>query len=1601
MAKQTKVDGAIPRSNGSAWGARRRQAKASGRECVASEGPGEGGPEGGRPKGQAKGPVPKARSVRASRTGRQPVRDVRGGVTHPRAGLRPEPRTGAGHPGAPTKAVGGAQKRAQCTCWGAECPVRASAGIDKPGTRVRDAWEGWQRYAACATIPTEARLGMSLRLNGDLCCKHKMLDTLDSRHASCFWRALLMVLPVNEGRLLEFMRDTETWNLAIGVSPPEATKLCAMYGVPYAVHELTGRVVDHSAKGVDTRLPGIVDLVYDNRGRVARHYAPYARLTDAVVHTFRERVVKEPILLAVPPANIFEVLEDECSSDDEDVEVELPQSRQKGKQRKVRLLSPPPESETGARPADPDVATSSCHDAPAHVPRQGEGQQAKQEERQAPRDAQAAEVPPVVAHAAEAVAPPQPAPVGPPVAAVAAEVAPQAGAGGPPEGAPPVPGAVPPVAAVAAGAAPQAGAGGPPGGAPPVPVAGAPVAAVAVEAPPQAGAGPPPGGTPPVPGPVPGQVAGRVEVAVGPDGPAAPKAVVAKQSECPWVARAFGHALPPVMCHGPFGLQTLWSLGVGPVSSGAVRRSEQFALPAHKIACVTAVAAGICQIAVKLAASRFYRACRDKVVGWLWGMAPRPDRRLCGLAAAVMDGGILVGAPRALADLPRADFPSAGRACRQAARVLRDAGGASALWLLNALWKPAQVVTEAVESLELTQSWTEWASDRLPASLPLGWLWPPAKGLLMRLGGVVWKHRTAIGVCVGAAMCVVFSPSVQGIVRRYYDMVGPRLVEARLAVFESTTLRSGDYLYVLDRPTQIGDSHVLEGGALSLRDMSGVELHGLFYPLGVLKEVEANNGKYLVREVLPAHVSAFERLPYWRELTTARFFKPVPHKSLNWESVSALGTEKTPADEGKKRALFQYLRQLVPESSQGPFMEMRSLALAGQIESKPEVLARAACDLDRLVRENAVEALGYGRKVRCPKTCVSCGRDPPTGPYRWKHRVCVECAKALRTRGHVSLAGQHVQQNLRVPTCYPGIVQVAGEQYPAPKGKWDRVVVQDTRFNRETGASEPYSRVQRMDAPPNVPRAHGERGRKWVDAEKEDLAKLAGPLPFKPAFALAGIACSGARPMVSAQSDHNRFKALLGRVFQKPPPNPWGQGPHPGVWVFAERMKRAILPELDTEDMTLEDWLASMPARRRRVLSRAAELYKEGGLRKNDSAFTAFVKTELLPGFKQHLSQGYCLDDCLTDISEMLDRLIQGPGEKTHVVAGRKLKPKVAKLKELWACDQPLVYGSVGPEALHKLLQRLVEADGTYFCCDFSLFDRTHSDESWDFVESFYDKSDPDFAKVLRWWRRPTGSIGPFRYKGHTMNASGRDDTSLANAILNGFATTLSATAALFDIPMHLVDEEDVRKFQAVSVLSVAGDDSIGVLPRLSPERLRAFEAAFNANIAHFGFVAKLQTMQSVEDVVYLGMRPYRVAGRWFWGKTIGRATYKMGWVLDPENRDILAHITGVADMHLLCSAHVPVLSDLARKIVQLRAGARRTPVVQDPNRPWEWAQEGSLPYDGETLEQVARVYSRLSGVAVVASDVQSLIREIESITALPCVLDHWLWRLMVASDEL
>lgn len=590
-------------------------------------------------------------------------------------------------------------------------------------------------------------------------------------------------------------------------------------------------------------------------------------------------------------------------------------------------------------------------------------------------------------------------------------------------------------------------------------------------------------------------------------------------------------------------------------------------------------------------------------------------------------------------------------------------------------------------------------------------------------------------------------------------------------------------------------------------------------------------------------------------------------------------------------------------------------------------------------------------------------------------------------------------------TCNTGLVYLPSGFYPVDNEKLKEVGLEPGDIRLRSSVFGPALRYSTK--------------KKWFDFMITDLERLrlAATPDSRPSYRLVGPAVSGAYPSVGLMCDYNRLKAILCRVFRRP------AKAEAGIWKRVESHLDYLLPlhrtppePMLTSDGDITPWLDSMPSERRPALEKAWVLYKESGWCEKYADFQAFLKRELIPAFQKKSGSVRGL----SELEKSTDRLIQAPHDVTHVIAGPWIKPYLEWLKSQWGPDDPIFYGGTTPDKLLAWLQDCTSSPRTIFWSDYSMFDASHCEESWALIESLYARAIrecPDFSKVLDAWRCPSGKCGQnIRYHAPSMNASGRDDTALANALLNGFAMYVSLTSAWHEVPVSDVTTEHLVSMREILKLSVCGDDALGFLPPMSKQQQCAFRERMLANFARYGLSAKFFMSEHFEDAVYLGHRPLPYdtpdGVKWYWTRTLGRCLYKLGFQSEIKG-DPTAYFAGICDMHQQISAHVPVLADITRAWLELNPGVKCSKVKHDPNKPWLLMASGSpKTYSHCTVEALARAYTVIAekglrddlgeeSVIVTASDVYGLISHIVgSMDGRACVLDHWLLRHMVLHDE-
>lgn len=490
---------------------------------------------------------------------------------------------------------------------------------------------------------------------------------------------------------------------------------------------------------------------------------------------------------------------------------------------------------------------------------------------------------------------------------------------------------------------------------------------------------------------------------------------------------------------------------------------------------------------------------------------------------------------------------------------------------------------------------------------------------------------------------------------------------------------------------------------------------------------------------------------------------------------------------------------------------------------------------------------------------------------------------------------------------------------------------------------------------------------------------------------LLGIGFDGAIPFVSSTGVRVLSEAILYRVFKKYPAII-----NTGSFRNVKNLMfcTSILGNLgDVHPINRWDWIKSMKGRRRRVLIRAdKQLQERGELSPLVDLISPFGKTENLPFFS--IEAGHIYGGKV----KYVPRLIQAPHDETHLIAGPYLKELTHAVKAVFHHENWLFYASVAPEKLDLWL-RSVEHHTSYFWSDYSAFDATWSSHSWDMIETIYRRvlkdTTPEFWRVLDIWRTPHGKARcrkdecTIEYQSDEANASGRDDTAVANALFNALALAFSVTAALFGVAVEDVVEQQLISASQQVRIAVVGDDSLVAFQT----DCRPISDQIQRNLESFGLNVKANSSLNLWDVTFLGCMPYPAGGKLFWGPTIGRRMYKAFWKADRVGH-LTAWARGVAQQ-LSMNQHVPFLCEVGERVFQLTSGHPVTD-LSDQDKPWTGRAFPTERWDHTTVEWMARRYPDFNS-AMLGRD----LRVLQGVDRLPCVMHSEVFTVCVMSDEL
>jgi hypothetical protein len=504
---------------------------------------------------------------------------------------------------------------------------------------------------------------------------------------------------------------------------------------------------------------------------------------------------------------------------------------------------------------------------------------------------------------------------------------------------------------------------------------------------------------------------------------------------------------------------------------------------------------------------------------------------------------------------------------------------------------------------------------------------------------------------------------------------------------------------------------------------------------------------------------------------------------------------------------------------------------------------------------------------------------------------------------------------------------------------------------------------------------------------------------------LAGFGINRVPPYVVMKSPINVLRAIACRIarLRQIRPVPW-------AWKKALEFLDVFLPDwkaIPIQPLTLQEWLASFPPARRRILTECATTWFSQGkpLTGRDLMFQIFIKREWACR-----SEPAGTTEIMVPILHIKPRSILPPfgpprlEDVGHLIVGPVTRAVLHRVKEIWNSYNFVFYGSTDPATLDGWLQRNADA-AVWLGNDYSAYDMSHSSYSWDFLEPLYNAAlgedwihSEHFAQVMRHWRAPRGKVHVkwesfthlIRFFAIAMNASGRDDTALANVILNAFAMYLSLVAVHCDCEVADVTPAMVVHCMSELQLAVVGDDSLAALPRVTRSgRLWAVAGHDVAtNVALFGFTSKSVVTTRIHDAIFLGNRPYRVNSEWVWGPTLGRRLYKHHCCIHTHANPV-AWLHGIVKMESEHLGFIPILGAMARRARELLRGSKVTAWKADPYSGLDWkARKIARHPDRETYLECATAYTDETGTLTV-EEILDLERIIGEVTSLPIILSH------------
>lgn len=668
---------------------------------------------------------------------------------------------------------------------------------------------------------------------------------------------------------------------------------------------------------------------------------------------------------------------------------------------------------------------------------------------------------------------------------------------------------------------------------------------------------------------------------------------------------------------------------------------------------------------------------------------------------------------------------------------------------------------------------------------------------------------------------------------------------------------------------------------------------------------------------------------------------------------------------GKKCKGYQRILSLLPYSTNEDIEEIKDLIWISisKLTMKSRFLTDGDVDVDKYLfaGKNC-----YGdpeqKRVKSNITCSVCFGYAPL-KFKWKKRICPLCTEKLNS---IPSSGRDLDASILSFWPYSGLTQFQNPLpiYPANPYYKPKPLLDGLKTGKDFNWKEPGYRLPRKQPPKKVSVSSWLIGINFArracclnlfggNVEENTIRTrlFAKPLTrpddkiFKDLFVFAlkydliGPKIPTMRAMPFCPYDFSKTGWLASQLISLQICNVQN------LPCILKKMKR-VLDALNSDVWKITDWsentkdnhdqkfwLQGFEPRKKKIYLTALlemnERYDQyftenpDGIKYPRIAFSFFLKRELQPHTCDQTGRR----------SPLNPRVICNPDAWSQIVVGPYLKQATNNLHELWNRNFIITYfGGLSPGDANLWLNDVFNDRKTINCLfniiienDFSKFDCTYSPQAFCFLYSIYSHwgipvTNPLFLHVLTQWERPCGRFrSGLCISGPVMNASGRADTALMNALINGLVQVASYAMAEQNVQdLSLLDDNTTRQMLSRMRIAVLGDDSLTVTNWFGDIEQKVGDA-----VARFGFEARdMKVRREPQHCVFLAQRPYPTVNRkgekrLLWGPTIGRKLYKMGTSTDKQPNPFM-WLQQTSYATILSAPHVPIIRDVANKQLQL-----------------------------------------------------------------------------------